>query len=101
MRINLSPQVRNGALLVSRAGEVLTINGIEFDFSPLPEGAVLPASAVGCEFVVGDVTRRAGQIELTLLLPVTWDAPHAAAFPEPIINPPNGRVALPTDEVPQ
>lgn len=99
MRIDLSPQVRDDSIVVVRAGDSLTINGAVYDFAPLPEGAVLPASAVDCEFIVGDVARRSGQIELTLLLPIAWDAPHAAAFPEPIIDPPNGRVALPTDEV--
>lgn len=101
MRIVLSPQVRDDSIAVIRTGDALTINGSAFDFAPIPEGAVLPASAVDCEFIVGDVTRRSGQIELTLLLPITWDAPRAAAFPEPIVNPPNGRVALPTDEVPE
>ena len=101
MHITLSPQVRPGSLAVQRSGDALTINGMRLDFAPLPEGAVLPASATNCEFIVGDVTRRAGQIELTLLLPIPWDASTAAAFPEPIINPSNGRVALPTDEVPQ
>lgn len=100
MLIQLSPQVRNDSIVVVRAGDVLTINGTAYDFTPLPEGAVLPASAIDCEYVVGDVTRRSGQIELTLLLPITWDASHAAAFPEPILNPPNGRIALPTDGEP-
>lgn len=101
MHITLSPQVRPGSLAVQRSSDVLTINGMRLDFASLPEGAVLPASATNCEFIVGNVTRRAGQIELTLLLPITWDASAVAAFPEPIIDPPNGRVALPTDEVPQ
>ena len=101
MRIALSPQVRPGSLNVQRSGDALIINGARLDFAPLPEGAVLPASATNCEFIVGNLTRRAGQLELTLLLPIAWDASTAAAFPQPIINPPNGRVALPTDEVPQ
>ena len=101
MRIALSPQVRLGSLNVQRSSDALTINGTRLDFAPLPEGAVLPASATKCEFIVGGVTRRAGQIELTLLLPITWDASAVAAFPQPIINPPDGRIALPTDEVPQ
>ena len=101
MRIALTPQVRADSLNVQRSGDALTINGTRLDFAPMPEGAVLPASATNCEFIVGNVTRRAGQIELTLLLPITWDASAVAAFPQPIINPPDGRIALPTDEVPQ
>ena len=95
MHINLSPQVHEGALQIARAGDVLTINGQAFDFSPLPEGAVLPGAAVACEFILGDVTRHGGRIVLTLRLPIAWDAPHEAAFPQPIIDPPNGPIALP------
>lgn len=66
-----------------------------FDFSPLPDGAVLPADAVSCEYIVGEVTRVSGQIHLTVLLPIAWDAPYEACFPAPIIDPPDGAIALP------
>lgn len=95
MKITFSPQIRNDAIAVRRFGDTLEINGAIFDFSPLPEGGVLPASAVSSEFVIGDVARKGGRIELTLILPVTVDAPHSAAFPLPIIDPPNGVVQLP------
>ncbi len=97
MRINLSPQVRNGTLKVSKKGDKLTVNGQIFDFGKLPEGATLPGEAVACEYIVGGVTRKEGQLLLTLLLPIAWDAPHEACFPEPIIDPPDGPIALPGD----
>lgn len=100
MNINLSPQVRADALGVLKAGDKLTINGEVFDFTPLVEGAVLPASAVDCEFIIGDVRREGDELQLTLLLPIAWDAPESCAFPQPILNPADGRVPLPTDEVP-
>lgn len=100
MKINLSPQVRHDALTVYKAADKLTINGELFDFTPLAEGAVLPAAAVNCEFIIGDVRREGGDLQLTLLLPIVWDAPESCAFPQPILNPADGRVPLPTDEVP-
>lgn len=100
MKINLSPQVRSDALEVLKAGDKLIINGEVFDFTPLAEGGVLPAAAVDCEFITGDVRRQGGELELTLLLPIAWDAPESCAFPQPILNPADGRVTLPTDEVP-
>ena len=99
MKINLSPQVRPDALEVLKAGDKLTINGEDFDFTPLPDGAILPGAAVECEFVIGDVRREGGELLLTLLLPIAWDAPQSCAFPQPILNPADGRVPLPTDEV--
>ncbi|WP_313329564.1 hypothetical protein [Comamonas sp.] len=99
MQINLSPQIRPGGLEVLKAGDTLTINGQLFDFTPVAEGGILPAAAVDCEFVIGDVRRQGGELELTLLLPIAWDAPESCAFPQPILNPADGRVPLPTDEV--
>ncbi|WP_288074432.1 hypothetical protein [Pseudomonas sp.] len=95
MIIKLSPQRRDDTLIVSKRGDILTINGECFDLRELPEGAVLPASAVDCEFVVGDVTRLNGDLILTLLLPYDQDAGAAARFPADIVNPPDGNVGLP------
>lgn len=33
-------------LSLSRAGDVLTVNGQAFDFTPLPEGGELPTEAI-------------------------------------------------------
>ena len=95
MHIDFSPQVRDDKIFVARMGDTLAINGTEYDFTDLPEGGVLPASAVGCEFVIGNVTRIAGSIRITILLPIPADAPTEACFPQPIINPPDGRIQLP------
>jgi hypothetical protein len=95
MIIQLSPQRREDELKVSKRGDVLTINGERFDFREIPEGAVLPASAVDCDFVIGDITRKNGEITLTLLLPCGPDATAAANFPTDIVSPPDGNVSLP------
>ena len=55
MLIKLSPVRADSELTVFKQGDSLTLNGLTLDFSPLPEGASLPATATGCEWVVGDV----------------------------------------------
>lgn len=95
MIIKLIPQGGIGILEVSKRGDVLTINSERFDFRELPEGAVLPASAVDCEFVVGDVARINGELVITLLLPCGPEASEAARFPSDIVSPSDGNVSLP------
>ena len=99
MIINLTPQRRDDALSVSRAGDVLTINGASFDFSSLPEGATLPMGTVPCGWIVGPVTRTAGHIVLTVIVPHGY-SPHYIGQPAPIIDPPDGPVTLPVLPVP-
>ncbi|WP_252959002.1 hypothetical protein [Pseudomonas simiae] len=95
MLIKLSPCRCDELLKVSKRGDVLTINGERFDFRALPEGAVLPASAVECDFVVGDVMRQNGELIITLLLPCGPDDTDAVNYPADIVSPPDGNVSLP------
>jgi hypothetical protein len=95
MLINLSPQRREDILTISKSGDILTINGVPYDFSQLPEGATLPREAIDCEWIVSDVSRINGEIELTILLPHGANASHEARFPEPIIKNDDGQVVLP------
>ena len=95
MKINLSPQVRTDALVVSKSGDALTINDVTYDFTPLTEGSTLPAEAIECEYIVGEVKRVDNEIELTLLLPIKADASESAKYPEPITMTTDGEVALP------
>lgn len=95
MHIKLSPIRNDTALTLHRAGDVLTINGIAYDLSGIPEGATLPRAAVACDWLGSDIERIGGALHLTLLLPHGANAPEAARFPAPIINPANGDIALP------
>ena len=96
MRIALSPQLREEAMpTVFKQGDKLTIDGVEYDFSPLGEGAVLPMGAVDCEWVTGSVTRAEGEIELTLILPHGVDASEAVRFPASLVDPPDGAIVFP------
>jgi hypothetical protein len=95
MIIKLSPQRRDDTLTVTKAGDVLTINGMEYDFSQVPDGGLLPRDAVDCPWLASDVERVDGELLLTLLLPHGADASEAARFPEPLTDVPDGEVELP------
>ena len=101
MKITLSPLRANTPLTASRAGDTLTLNGEAFDFSPLKEGETLPADAIDSPWITGDVTRTDGVLHITLRLPHGADAPEETRFPEPIIDPPDGEIALPMHSMPE
>ena len=95
MQIKLSPQRRDDTLSVTKQGDTLTINGAEYDFSVVPDGATLPKEATDCAWLASDVERIDGVLHLTLLLPHGANASQAARFPQPIINPADGALELP------
>ena len=95
MKINLSPHRCDDTLTITKQGDVLTINGTEYDFTDLPDGGTLPADAVESEYIIDSVDRVDGDLELTLLLPHGPRASEAARFPQPIIDPDDGEVELP------
>ena len=115
-KISFSPQVRPQAYLgLYKEGDTLIISYekwldaegsapiissekydfVRYDFSQLPEGATLPREAMDCELFASDVTRKGGDIELTLLLPITADASAAARFPETILVSADGAIHVP------
>ena len=95
MHITLIPQRRDDSLTVSKQGDALTINGVTYDFSVIPDGATLPASAVDCEYITGNVERINGVLQISLVLPHGPNPSQAVAFPEPLINPADGVLELP------
>jgi len=99
MQITLSPTRIDTPLVASRAGDNLTLNDKEFDLNGLGDGETLPADAIDSDWITGDVTRTDGTLHITLRLPHGADAPEETRFPEPIINPPDGEIALPPYEI--
>jgi hypothetical protein len=97
MNIKLNPQRRDDKLTVSKLGDTLTINGIAYNFSPLEDGATLPAEAIDCEFIVGPVERIDGQLHTSLIIPHGANPSEAQRFPEDVIDPADGEIALPQD----
>lgn len=98
MRIILTPIRIDGSLSVIKAGDTLTINGTPFDFSSLPDGATYPEKEIPCDWIAGPVERVDGDLRLTLFLPHGPSPSHEVGFPQAIINPPDGPIALPFDE---
>ncbi len=100
MHISFSPQRRDDALTASKAGDVLTVNGVALDFGGLLDGATLPAGAIDCGWIVGPVERINGDVHITLLLPHGPAPSRAVAWPEPITVTVDGPIAVPVDPEP-
>ena len=96
MQITLIPVRMDATLTLHRAGDVLTLNGVTFDFGPLPEGAMLPHAAIACDWFAGDVRRSGGELQLSLILPHGSGAPEATRYPDVILRTGDGPVDLPT-----
>ena len=95
MQITMTPQRRDDTIVVSKSGDSLTINGTDYDFSVITDGATLPASAVDCEYITGNIERINGVLHISLILPHGPNPSQEVAFPAPIINPPDGVLELP------
>ena len=87
MKLKFSPVRYDERLVASIVGDVITLNGIEFDFTPLKEGHILPVNAIETFWIVSDVTRKDGEIELTLLVPHGPNAPYSTLYPDAFITP--------------
>jgi hypothetical protein len=100
MKITLSPQFNeNGPLTLSKQGDILTIAGIAYDFTQLPDGGTLPKEAIDSQSIASDVERIDGELHLTLLFPHGPNAPEESRFPQPILNPPDGELELPPYDI--
>jgi hypothetical protein len=95
MEIQFTPVRDDQRLALETAGDVLIINGERFDFSELPEGSELPAQAISSRWFVGPVTRRDGELSVSLLLPHGAHAHPEALYPKPITTSSDGAVQLP------
>lgn len=97
MHITLSPVRSDATLTLVRTGDSLTVNGEDFDFSGIPEGATLPQDAVSGEWLASDIERREGVLHLTVILPHGPAGSAATTFPGPITVTEDGPIALPFD----
>lgn len=98
MNITFNPARRDEQLVLSRAGDVLTVNGEAFDFSPLADGATLPAEAIASDWFSGPVERIDGVLHVVLTLPHGVNAPEETRFPAPVTLTTDGPVAVPAYE---
>lgn len=101
MNLSFSPKRLDQALELSVFGDTLVLNGEDLDLSVLPEGGVLPASAVSCDWIAGDISRTDGVLNVPLFLSHGPNAPEETRFPVPISVDVDGPVELPPYEVAQ
>ena len=95
MIINFESFRSDELLTIIKQNDTIIINNTSYDLTQLPEGATLPRKAIDCKWIVSDVNRVNGEIELTILLPHGANASHEARFPEPIVKNDDGQVVLP------
>jgi hypothetical protein len=95
MRIKLSPQRRDDTLSVVKSGKILMVNGEDFDFTRMVDGDTLPQTAMSGVWFAGDVDQAAGELALTLLLPLPINYSQEQAFPVDLIDVPDGPVMFP------
>jgi len=95
MKIVLAPTRTDNTMVLFKTGEVLTVNGEDFDFSRIGEGDSLPSSAITSNWFLGDQTRIDGELVLTMFLPNPWNYSPEQAYPVPLTNVPDGLVVLP------
>ena len=81
---------------VSVKGDVVTINGEVFDFSPLKDGDSLPRAATGSEHFVGVITKTGEDLNIELLMPYRWTEDSNILFPVDL-SIKSGTVKVPTD----
>lgn len=95
MNITLVPQRREKPLHAEKSGDIPILNGEAFDFSALQEGDVLPVSAIASDMFAGPVSRQAGTLHLSRVLPIGANAPEDARYPLPLEGVPDGIIPLP------
>jgi hypothetical protein len=83
MNITFIPQRRDEALLLSVSADTVTINGVEYDFSVIPEGASLSGAATDSQHIIGDISREGGALSLTVILPHGENPSLAVTNPAP------------------
>ena len=95
MKITFVPQRRDETFMISKAGDVLTINNVAYDFSVIPDGGSLPASATGSDYFCGQIERIAGELRVSILSAHGPNPNLNVAFPAVLINVPDGNVEFP------
>lgn len=93
MKITFTPIRHDAKIEVVRQGDTLTVNGKELDFSAVSEGS--SSESFECDWLIGPVSREAGELVLTLALPHSPDAGEGRFEPHEITLEGDGPVPLP------
>jgi len=100
MKILLIPTRYDLPLALERRGDVLVVNGEEFDFSPLEEGATLPVGSIHSDwFNNGPVSREGGELSIVLIMPHGANAPEESRIAHEITVDQDGPISIPVYDV--
>ena len=100
MKFLFSPMRSDEKLSLSIRGDVLTINKTEHDFSGVKEGKPILMKDAKSRWILSDVVRKSGMIQLTVILPHGANPPKETLYPEPMIVETDGKVKLPAANLP-
>lgn len=95
MKITLKPQVCESRPSYEKDGDALIIGGDRFDFSPLPDGAILPEEAINSRWFPEDIKRVDGELQVTLIVPFSPWQRDVLGERLVIENPADGPLQLP------
>lgn len=80
---------------ISVEGAVITIDGQDFDLSPIPVGSMIDGADVHEVIFRGGIEHREDGYHLTILFRTPLQAPRRMAYPETVVTTGDGPVDLP------
>lgn len=95
MKIILVPTRTDETVSYEKRGNTLLVNGQLADFSRMKEGDFLPRLAIDSPWFDGNVTFENGSLVLVLIIPLPENYSQEQAFPQPLLDVPDGPVELP------
>lgn len=96
MIIKLHPQRQDGGKLeIIKLGSSLSLNGEIFDLDRVKDGDTLPLQAITSVWFADDVDHIDGHLIVHLVMPIPYNYSPEQAFPEDIVDPKDGLIALP------
>lgn len=78
IKINFNPVFFAPKTEIKTIGTLLTLNGVDYELSDLPDGAEANHPVLGC------VTRAGNDYEMTVILGHGSKAPESVRFPAPL-----------------
>lgn len=95
--VSFSPQRSDEKLTLCKQGNILIVNGREYDFTDMPDGSTLPKEAFGSNYFIGNVDRSGDKISVKILLPYGAGSPSSVLYPSPINISDDGEVRVYND----
>lgn len=95
MKIIFTPVGMEESVIYEKKGDILVVDGEEFDFSRMIDGDIIHSEAIKSTMFRESVERKGGKLNVTLVLPNPRNYSPEQAFPSPMENVPDGIIDLP------